>query len=274
MTFLGVPFPTFPVSGPCDSKRVAGSVTEILVANLLGAEQWNGPPFRIPREIAKGDGGLTYHLEPDVWWPRHSALVEVKSGINRFYVTQRQWRSYVWCRDRATLDESPIWHPRVYYAFVSYSIQGSARKYRDSDAVVRAIMHGIEYVAILDSVLVAKLIANSGRHDRASVTPLSPILGEWKPYHRVTCPAVRPWAADTRKTLEEAGLTRWRAPRLERPYRSAVETLRREGWGDFPVPPACIVHPCRPRREWTGPPPGGQYELFDPETTWDDTIPF
>lgn len=258
MMFLSAPLHDGIASGPCDAKTIAGNVTEQIVSYLIGGVpwSWNMPGFAIPSDVAVESDGSPYELRPDIWWGKHTAVVEVKSGISRYYVTQRQWRSYTWLRDRSG-DDSVVRRPRVYYAFVGYKLPKLTRKYKRKHEIVRDILATIEYVAVIDSALVQTLISESGSYDDDTTTPLSPLLGAWHAYHNVTKAKVREWANDPRVMLNDSGRVRWRAPSLRRRYRAMLDDLSQWGTG-YPVPPCHVMHPCRPARVWTGPLPGEQ----------------
>lgn len=246
--FLGASVFDGPVSGPQVAKNVTGLAAERLVASVIGARLWDGalPPFYVPRAVATESDDSPYALVPDAWWPKHSALVEVKAGIARFYTTERQWKSYRWARD-TPVTALPVRRPRVFYAFVGYKLTKRSDRYPGAHALVNDMLQSIRYIVVADSRLVERFIAESGSYRTDHVGPLSPMLGIWHAHWNIRAHRLQAWADAPRATLDARGLTRWRVGPLRPTLRTAAERLAGEGWsvGGLGDIPAVVLAPCR-----------------------------
>jgi len=232
------------VRGPQSGRTVVGDTCEAHVARLLGARRWpDWPLLPVPRTVARDDDGDDFLLRPDLFWPAETALVEVKAGIAKFYVTVVQHAAYGWLRDHGV---GPVRQPRVYYAFVAYRTErkvGARRSVRDLEADV---VNGIRFVLVLDSRLVDVLAADFGSHGRDWTTPLSPMLGKWRDHYFFT-PGKLEWLLSASRddlTGRFGGGIR----------RTAINS----------GPPAVIIGIKRRSRRWLGPLPFEQQDLFDP----------
>lgn len=261
-TFLGHRVDDQPVSGPQVAKNVVGTVAERIVARTVGARLWDSrvPPFSVPPSVAVETDGSPYGLLPDAYWARHSGLLEVKAGIARFYVTERQWRSYRWARDtqRSGL---PIERPRVFYGFVAYDLSKRTDRYRGAYEIIDDALQRLRYVLVLDSQLVERIVAGCSVTDDWE-GPLSPMLGAWHAHYNIRAHRLAAWAKEPRAMLDERRLTRWRASRLQATFRTVRDELAREGWAEAPDVPAYVLAPSR--RPRPGPPVllGEQAALF------------
>lgn len=261
--FLGARVWNGPVSGPQVAKNVIGTAMERLVARAIGARPWDPalPPFMVPKEVATESDGSPYGLLPDAWWAKHSALVEVKCGIARFYTTERQWKSYVWARDTQN-SGLPIERPRIFYAFVGYRLDKRTDRYAGAHAVVDDALTRLRYIVVADSRLVERYIAESGSYHTDRAGPLSPMLGIWHAHWNVRAHRLQAWADAPRAQLDARGLTRWRPSCVKATFRAAADELAAAGWAPVPDIPAVVLAPSRRSRPGPDHIPGSQTKLF------------
>lgn len=260
--FLGYRVWNGPVSGPQVAKNTVGDMAERLVVRALGARLWDAklPAFQVPGHIATESDGSPYGLLPDAWWARHSALLEVKAGIARFYTTERQWKSYVWARDTVG-SALPIERPRVFYAFVGYSLSKRSDQYAGEHDVLNDALRGLRYIVVADSRLVERYIAESGSYATDHVGPLSPMLGIWHAHYNIRAHRLQAWADDPRAQLAARKLFRWRAGSFRTTLRAVSAELVANGWEPVPDIPAVVIAPCRRPRLGPAVLPGGQAGL-------------
>lgn len=260
--FLGFRVWDGPISGPQVAKNTVGDMAERLVVRALGARLWDSklPAFAVPKEVATESDGTPYELLPDAWWARHSALVEVKAGIARFYTTERQWKSYLWARD-AQASGLPIERPRVFYAFVGYNLAKRSDRYTGAHEVINDAIRQLRYVVVADSQLVERYIAESGSYQTDRSGPLSPMLGIWHAHYNIRAHRLLAWAKDPRGQLDARGLSRWRAGSFKPTLRAASDELVANGWEPVPDIPAVVIAPCRRPRPGPAVLPGAQADL-------------
>ena len=249
---LGHPVENSPVPGPQVAKNAVGHMAEQLVSRVLGARIWDAdlPPFEVPRDVATETDGSPYGLLPDAWWGRQSALVEVKAGIDRFFTTERQWRSYLWARDTQG-SGLPVERPRVFYAFVAYRLPQLTERYRGTHEVIDDALRGLRYLVVADSRLVETYLAEAN-HRPEKTGPLSPLLGSWAAHWSIRSHRLQEWADAPRAKLDALGLSRWRASQLRSTFRIAARELADAGWAAPPDIPAVLFAPRRRARP--GPP--------------------
>lgn len=261
--FLGRAVWDMPVTGPHLAKTVIGSVIERLVARTISALLWDStlPAFKVPANVALESDSSLYELRPDAWWPAHYALVEIKCGIARFYVTERQWNSYCWARDTQN-SGLPVTRPRVFYAFVSYMLDKRTAKYGGTYELIDAALTGLQYIVVADSRLVTKFIDESGSYGADHVGPLSPMLGIWNAHWNVRAHKLRAWASVTREQLAAKGMARWRVKNIIESLRVVGVELAEAGWAQIPLVPAVVLYPCRRVRPGATMIPGSQTTLF------------
>jgi len=234
-------------TGPQSARVAVGYMAEGLVATLMGARDWTLPGFAIPSRVAEEFDRSPYSAEPDLWCDNDSSLVEVKAGIRRFYVTKRQLRSYTWIRDQGDPAKVWVYRPRVSYAFVHYELGAPVKSFDTIGSLLEATLRSIKYILVLDSRLVEILAKEYGSWDKGSITPLSPLLGDWAPYYRFTPSRLAPWVADPRAEMKSRGLAkkRWHVRDLKRSVSTPV--------GVLPSVPTLHVYPKRNHRKWEGP---------------------
>ena len=258
---LGARVEDHAVPGPQLAKNVVGHAVERLVSRLLGARVWDHdmPPLEVPSSVATETDGTPYGLMPDAWWGRQSALVEVKAGIDRFFATERQWKSYRWARDTAG-SGLPVERPRVFYAFVAYRMSKLTHRYAGAHEVIDDALRGLRYVVVADSRLVESYLSDAN-HRGEQTGPLSPLLGAWAAHWSIRAAKLQAWADEPRAQLDALGLTRWRPTQLRSTCRIVARELADAGWAQPPDIPAVLIAPCRRARP--GPPllPGGQASL-------------
>lgn len=242
--------PTATIRGPADLRRITGHMGELVVREALGAQRWTSSAYTVPPQVATHplDPKSAYDINPDLWWPEQTALVEVKAGIKgrRYYVTKRQLDSYAWIRVHG---RAPIPSPRVFYAFVCFEHpyadrrKGSARP-RVAD-VVKHLRQHIWHVVVADLTLVLQWSRTFGHTDHDWITPLSPKLGAWENYYRIT-----PTRLDRVCTTDPcAGLPDAIRRRVQHTHDGKVRRL--------------VID--RPPRVWHGPPPQAPRWLFGDE---------
>lgn len=265
---LGLRVPDWAVSGPQVAKTVVGHAFERIAARVLGGVVWDEriPPFWVPAEVATESDGTAYGLAPDVWWSDQCALVEVKSGVERFFTTERQWASYLWARD--TTDSGlPVDRPRVFYAFLGYRLSQRTEKYRRAHALLDDALARLRYFLVADSKLVAHFIGGSTSYQPDRAGPLSPLLGIRHAHWNLRVHRLQQWAEQPRKMLQEQGMARWGVWPLAQNYQAARDQLVAAGWPALPTVPALVLHPRRPRRVGPGIIPGSQLGLFNSPPT-------
>ena len=251
--------------GPQVAKNAIGLAAERLVARALGARTWDHdlPPFPVPSSVAVESDGSPLTLAPDAWWGRQSALIEVKAGIARFYVTERQWKAYVWARDtqRSGL---PVARPRVFYAFVAYRLPKVTSRYPGLHEVLDDALSGIRYIVVVDSTLVARLISGGCAYRGDCAGPLSLTLGVWNAHYSVRAHQLQRWADDPRGSLDDLGnaFGSWRPRSFRASLQAAAAELADAGWAQVPDVPAVVLAPRRKRRVSPTLLPGGQARLL------------
>lgn len=217
--------------GACAGRVHIGRWAEKWVgSHLPGSRDWpDSLPYTVPHIQDAINPKEAYSFYPDLWWPAHRALVEVKAGIRRYYVTRRQLLGYQYL-----LDSSPIQGIRVYYAFVPYQLQKKMVKYSLTrlEGEFSASMGGPP--TLLDLGLVSKLAEESGFWGKDTVTPLSHLLGAWEDYARITPTKLQAFLGGLSPVSLE--------PRL---------------YSEGPLPDP-----------WVGPIPGEQAPLFQPDPIW------
>ena len=259
---LGAQVADYPVPGPHVAKSAVGYLMERIVARVLGARVWDAalPPFAVPRAVATETDGTAYGLLPDVWWGQQSALVEVKAGIDRFFTTERQWNAYRWARD-TQVSGLPVERPRVFYAFVAYSLDQRTDRYGTAHAVMDAALRGLRYLVVADSGLVESFVANAN-HRGDQETPLSGLLGNWSAHWSIRTRRLQVWAEHPRVALDANGLTRWRSTPLRPAMRIVAQEMAAAGFAEAPDIPAVVLAPCRPARPGPDVLPGEQVQLL------------
>jgi len=263
--FLGSWLRAVPCSGPQVAKNAVGDVAERLVARVLGAQLWDGalPAFTVPDRVAVETDSSPYALLPDAWWAPQSALIEVKAGIDRFYTTARQWRSYRWARDtqRSGL---PIDRPRVFYAFIRYDLPKRSDRYNNSHALVDDMLCGLRYIVVADSKLVETFIGESGSDMVDHAGPLSPMLGAWHAHYNIRAHRLQAWADAPREQLDARGFIYWHVGSLRNRLRAASAELAASGWAAIPDIPVVVLRPSRRSRPGPAVFPGAQKGLTCP----------
>lgn len=230
------------VKGSQYGRNIVGDLFEAMVADLLDGRRWPGwPLIPIPREVARDDVGDDYLLQPDVFWPSESAMVEVKAGINKFYVTISQHQAYSWVRDQA---KWPIAKPRVFYAFVAYRTEQKVGKRRSVQDLQEDAARNVQFVLIVDSRLLDLLLPSFGTEGRDWISPLSPMLGAWRDRYLVTPTKLSRLMSMSRTDLTDQFGSDWRVTDIS----GSVRIIRRH----------------RRSRRWIGPLPFEQTDLFDP----------
>lgn len=262
--FLGWRVVDKPVPGPQVAKNVIGSMAERLVVRVLGARIWASglPPFYVPKDVATEVDGSPYGLNPDAWWAPQSGLIEVKSGIQRFYVTERQWRAYQWARDTRG-SQLPVECPRVFYGFVAYQLAKSTKKYGGTFELLDDALANLRYVLVTDARLVEAYLTANGTFQGDFKGPLSPMLGIWDAHWNIRAHQLQPWAERPRDMLNERGMTRWSALDYKATMRAIGLELADAGWrapgDDVPV---SVLTPRRRSRPGSEDIPGSQAHLF------------
>lgn len=271
-TLFGRPFDlSAPLRGVSGAKNLVGDLAEALAGQLLGAEPWYPHPgFDIPEEVVEGEHGYGYTLEPDLFWKQDTALIEVKAGISRFYVTKKQFASYKWLRDGGLPGRHPIHRPRVYYAFMSYRTPRRSTDYLSVGDYLNAVLHTTRYMLFLDSNLVQWMADRSGSRDFAN-EPESPDGIVYHPYHRITAASLEPFALFPQEALERHGFHRWRARSL---HSRQVPLFEHTPFGRLPEFKAFLIRPCRNKRTFSGPMIGEQYDFLVHGRRPNDDIPF
>lgn len=181
--------------GPTDLQRLTGCVGEQHIARLLGAVSWTSSAFRVSAQVVAhpDDSRSGYDIVPDLWWPQESAIVEVKSciGGRKYYVTRRQLMAYRHLRIAA---REPIRSPRVYYAFVDMEHplaevpEGKARNAKLKRSTAGEILSRLQIrsATLVDLSVVWAWCEKLGSNGRDFRTPLSPLLGLYEEYYRLT----------------------------------------------------------------------------------------
>lgn len=216
---------------PTTARVFIGVLAERLVAEVLDARLWDRamPTFPVDREVATGSGGGRYVLAPDIWWAREAGFVEVKAGIERFFLAERQWNAYLWAQ-RAGAGKLPVYQPRVFYAFVAYRLPQPAGKYPSLYTFGEAALAGVQYLLVLDSRLVAsELHGNTLVADWGG--PLSPLLGIYEAHYSLRAGRLSSWGRplpDVRARLRDVG-GRWVVRDID--TRALTLRLLAEGWG-------------------------------------------